>query len=341
MAGGFMSILQSFFDKLFGRRKPETPVVSPPITSPDSTDEPAQIVTLKILALIYDPILDPASGEKLSQRMRWNRPEDLETAFAAELLEVSGGMARVQIAQRIEINEFPDLADGFRYTPAAYLDVLRGVSQPHKPSDIDYQKILAKYNILQRVGRGEIDEVWIFGFPYAGLYESTMGGKGAFWCNAPILKNTQTCPRRFVVMGFNYERGVGEMMESFGHRAESILAKTFEPLSGEANLWLRFIRYDKVSPGKAEVGTIHFAPNSERDYDWNNPRLVNSFCDNWYRFPDLSGPARMVNADEWGNGNIRLHHRWWFKHIPHAAGRQNGIHNNWWQYIMDANNVGK
>lgn len=341
MAGGFMSILQSFFDKLFGRRKPETPVVSPPITSPDSTDEPAQIVTLKILALIYDPILDPASGEKLSQRMSWNRPEDLETAFVAELLEVSGGMARVQIAQRIEINEFPDLADGFRYTPAAYLDVLRGVSQPHKPSDIDYQKILAKYNILQRVGRGEIDEVWIFGFPYAGLYESTMGGKGAFWCNAPILKNTQTCPRRFVVMGFNYERGVGEMMESFGHRAESILAKTFEPLSGEANLWLRFIRYDKVSPGKAEVGTIHFAPNSERDYDWNNPRLVNSFCDNWYRFPDLSGPARMVNADEWGNGNIRLHHRWWFKHIPHVAGRQNGIHNNWWQYIMDANNVGK
>lgn len=340
MVGGFMSMLQSFFDKLFGSRKPETPVASPP-TSPDSTDEAAQIVTLKILALIYDPILDSASGEKLSQRMSWNRPEDLETAFAAELLEASGGMARVQIAQRIEINEFPDLADGFRYTPAAYLDVLRGVSQPHKPSDIDYQKILAKYNILQRVGRGEIDEVWIFGFPYAGLYESIMGGKGAFWCNAPILKNTQTCPRRFVIMGFNYERGVGEMMESFGHRAESILAKTFEPLSGEANLWLRFIRYDRVSPGKAEVGTIHFAPNSERDYDWNNPRPVNSFCDNWYRFPDLSGPARLVNADEWGSGDIRLHHRWWFKHIPHVAGRQNGIHNNWWQYIMDANNVGK
>jgi len=27
------------------------------------------------------------------------------------------------------------------------------------------------------------------------------------------------------------------------------------------------------------------------------------------------------------------------KHFPKTIGRQNGIHNNWWQYIADPNNV--
>jgi hypothetical protein len=37
------------------------------------------------------------------------------------------------------------------------------------------------------VARGEIDEIWLFGGPYFGFYESRMAGPGAFWCNAPPL----------------------------------------------------------------------------------------------------------------------------------------------------------
>ena len=140
-------------------------------------------------------------------------------------------------------------------------------------------------------------------------------------------------------MGFSYERGVGEMLESFGHRLESMMKKTFSKTRGNANLWERYIRYEKKNPGQAEVGNVHFAPNSERDYDWGNMRLVVSKCDDWLNFPDFTGKARQVNADDWGNGDIRLHHQWWQKRIPHVAGRQHGIHNNWWQYIMDANKV--
>ena len=65
------------------------------------------------------------------------------------------------------------------------------------------------------------------GFPYAGLYESVMGGAGALWCNAPPLANTGSCQRRFVIMGFSYEREVGEMLHSYNHRCESILAQVF------------------------------------------------------------------------------------------------------------------
>ena len=49
--------------------------------------------------------------------------------------------------------------------------------------------------------------------------------EGAFWCNGPAME--QDC-RRFVIMGFNYERSVKEMVHDYGHRAESLLAKSFD-----------------------------------------------------------------------------------------------------------------
>ncbi len=71
----------------------------------------------------------------------------------------------------------------------------------------------------------QIDEVWMFGGPYFGFYESRMVGKGAFWCNGPGIE--LNC-RRFVIMGYNYQREVKEMVHDFGHRTESILARQFD-----------------------------------------------------------------------------------------------------------------
>ena len=338
-SGNFLGSLIAFIFSLFGKKQPgPAPVPAQPAGIPDSTDEPAPITTSKVMVIVYDPTMD--DGQKLSQKMNWYRPDDLVTACADDIQKFSHGMARYQIVQRNTVEEFPVKVDGYRYTPQAYLDVLRGASQPHTPADVDYNAILTRFNILSKIASGEIDEVWVFAFPHAGFYESTMGGAGAFWCNAPPLKNTAQCARRFVLMGFSYERYVGEMLESFGHRTESIMTKTFEKLTGDANLWSRFIRYEKSAPGKAACGNIHYAPNGERDYDWNNPAAVSSECYDWLNnFPNFKGDVRTVIAAEWGNGDIRLHHQWWLNHIPRVAGRKNGIHNNWWQYIIDPNKV--
>lgn len=43
---------------------------------------------------------------------------------------------------------------------------------------MDYRAIIRQYDVVQRVESGEIDEVWLFGFPYAGFYESIMVGRG-------------------------------------------------------------------------------------------------------------------------------------------------------------------
>jgi hypothetical protein len=337
--GSLGSFINSFFESLLKFFRSSRAPVTPPVSHPDNTTEPARLVTSRVLLVIYDPVMDPATGQKLSGRMNWQRVDDLVTDFIADIATTSAGLARYQVVDRIELNEFPAKTDGFRYTPASFMAVLQG-GTPHTPSMADYQDILTRLNVLQRVQDRDIDEVWLFAFPHAGFYESRMAGKGAFWCNAPALENTASCNRKFVIMGFSYERKVGEMLESFGHRSESILIKTFEKSHPGANLYERFSRYDRQNPGQAQVGNIHFAPNSESDYDWNNPRLVPSHCDDWQHFPGLPGPARQVNSDEWGNGDIRLHHKWWLRHLPKVAGRTNSIANNWWQYIMDPNLIG-
>jgi hypothetical protein len=321
----------SFFNSLFRRRNRSQAAPNPLTTASDARAEPPTVEVLKTLVVVYDPVVDLATGKKLSEYMRWNRVEDLARGFMTDI---------VQVVQRIDVDAFPAKVDGYEYDAQTYLKVVRGIRPPYMPQEANYHAIVERFQILERVASNEIDEAWIFNFPHAGFYESIMGGPGAFWCNAPPLRNTEAAGRRFVIMGFSYERGVGEMLENMGHRAESILEKTFEGLSGEANLWKRFIRYEQTAPGRAAVGNIHFAPNSQKDYDWNNPGVVLSECDDWlYNFPNLKGVSRSVTASDWGSGDIREHHKWWFKHLPKVAGQQHGIHHNWWRYIMNPNHV--
>jgi len=329
----------SIFDSFFGRRK-TSPAASRPISTPQNADAPPLVTSLKTLVIVYDPIVDTRSGKKLSEYMRWNRVEDLARGFMTDILQTSGGLARYQIVERIDVDGFLAKVDGYLYDAQTYLNVIRGVARPYMPQEANYYAILERFNILPRIAARDIDEVWIFSFPHGGLYESIMGGTRPFWCNAPPLKNTEAAGRRFVIMGFSFERGVGEMLENMGHRAESILEKTFTGLTGDDNLWRRFIRYEKTAPGRAAVGNIHFAPNSQRDYDWNNPGSVNSECDDWLRnFPTFKGEVRTVTSAEWGYGDTREHHKWWFNHLPKVGGGRNGIQHNWWQYVMDPNHV--
>lgn len=294
--------------------------------------------TRRVLSVIHNPVLRSEGDRKLHEVLHWNDPDSLTRQYIRDVLECSHNRAQFDIVERIEVDGFPVKADGFRYTPESYLHCWRTRSGFHQPDLVDYRALLDEFDVIRRVNGGQIDEVWLFAFPYAGYYESIMIGPGAFWCNAPPLTGTGA-NRRFVVMGFNYERGVGEMLEDLGHRTESIMTKVFEQARGHENLWEKFTRYDKTHPGRAECGNVHFAPNSVHDYDWGNMRPVISCCDDWYNFPDFKGAKRTVNCSEWGNGDVRQHHMWWLRHIPHMAGDTKGISENWWEYILDPNKV--
>jgi hypothetical protein len=347
------SFLASLLNWLFKPKSSSTTAPPVPVVPPDNTIEPIHTVTSRVLLVIYDPVMDPVTGKKLSQYMHWQSPDDLANGFIQDILETSDGNARYQIIQRVELNEFPPKTDGYYYDPQTFLDVMNGVQPPHQPEGADYQAILTRLTVLPRIAMREIDEVWLFAFPQAGFYESSMGGAGAFWCNSGPMIWSSGCSRRFIVMGFSYERGIGEMLESFGHRSESLVSKVFKSqdfvawaytqgrdpatVGPNLNLFQQYISFDQIAPGKAGVGTIHYAPNSQRDYDWNNPRQVPSNCYDWYNFPHFQNDFRQVGSTEWGNGDIRAHHKWWLKHLPKVAGRTSGVANNWWQYIMDPN----
>ena len=293
----------------------------------------------RVLHIIHNPTMPPLGGKKLSQAMRWHDPDRNAQECIDDLRYASDGYVNYQITERIEVDAFPVKQDGFAYTPTTYLECWRFRHKCHHPDGVNYHQILEEFDVFGKINRDEIDEVWLNAFPYAGYYESHMAGRGAFWCNSPPLAHPDQASRRFVIMGFNYERGVGEMLEDFGHRAESILQRVFDRTQGDANLWERFTRYDLTHPRRAEVGNVHFAPNSERDYDWGNKRKVWSRCDTWYNFPNLTSDPKMVDCNEWGKGDTRAHHVWWFRHFPHVDGEEHGISHNWWEYVIDPNRV--
>ena len=269
--------------------------------------------------------------------MGWFDWREQERQYVDDVSRASHGLLRYEVVERREIDGFPRKADGFRYDAAAYLRCWQRRAGFHEPDAVDYHALLDDVDAPRRVDSGEIDEVWLFGFPYCGYYESMMVGPGAFWCNAPPMADR--CARKYVVMGFNFEREVGCMLENLGHRAESIMAHVYRARSGERNVWERFSRYDQVAPGKASCGNVHFAPNSTHDYDWGNPRPVSSDCDDWLVYPTLTGARRTVSCRDWGKGDMRAHHLWWFERIPHVEGETDGIANNWWRYIGDPNTV--
>jgi hypothetical protein len=317
------------------------PAAPPAAAPPGPRAAPAGAVppvAPRVLMIVHDPPAPSEGGRRLHEVFGWNDPARLAQGYADDLRAASGGYLNYRIVERIDADWFPVKLDGFRYTAESYLRAWR-TRTFHEPDRIDYEAQVRAFRLIERYNRDEFDEVWFFAFPYSGDYESTMVGPGAFWCNAPPVPNTDDARRRFVIMAFNYERGVDCMLENFGHRVESIMSRVYERLGRERDMWELFTRYDKIAPGRAHCGNVHFAPNSERDYDWGNPRPVTSYCDDWYSYPELPGRARTVTCAEWGGGDMRLHHLWWLGHLPRVPGTTGGVANNWWEYVVDPNRV--
>lgn len=299
--------------------------------------ESKDTLNIKVMVINYDPIIKSEGNRRLHEVCKWNDPHVLAKGYANDLKECSGRYANFQIVEWVDADFFPAKLDGFQYTVESYMECYRKWSGWHEPDGVDYKAIIADYKLDKRVENGEIDEVWLFGAPFLGFWESTMAGEGSYFCNSSPVPDVN-CSKIFIIMGFNYERGVGEMLEDFGHRTESIMWHVFgswEPK--ETHAWNKFTLYDKVAPNKSACGNVHFAPNSTSDYEWGNKTEVWSSCDDWLDYPNLTGKKRIVSSNEWGNGDIREHHKWWFRHLPKANGTTDGKLNNWWRYIIDFN----
>ena len=350
----------SWFEELEKRllglfSQPTTPPAPHPAPQPP-LDDSLKPLSPRVLMLIFDPIIDPAAGTRLSQSkyaQGWSRVDDLIAGYIADVSACSGGLVQYHEVGRQVIDEFPLRDSGQRYDAATYVQIREGKLKANEQDLMNYPAFVNEFNLAQRATNQEFDEVWMFGFPFAGFSESRMIGHGAFFVNGDPVEMPG---RRFVIMGFNYERGVGEMLEDLGHRSEFTMAQVFGSLNflvwaynhgrspaqvdpaklAGLNLFQRFILFDQIAPQHSNVGLLHYAPNSPSDYQWGVPTPVQSCADDWLAFPNLPTPPnyRTMTCADWGNGEIRGHHKWWLQRMPKVAGNTNGILNNWWEYII-------
>ena len=300
-------------------------------------------VTRRLLYINLDPYVPNHGGGRLHSYFHWNNPDWLVENHIRDLKHASFGYANYEVAEKIVVDDFaqfPAKKDGYRYSEDSYIAAWRTrwtTMDFYQPDRLDYHSLMNEFRIIERVRDGQIDEVWHVGPPYDGKWEASMAGPGASNSNGPPIGGTDHAGRRFVIMGYNYERGLPEMLHSYGHRAEGHLTHAHRNVPDRDNLWRRFLRREHVTPGISEVGNVHFPPNAVRDYDYANPVAVRANADDWYHYPWLTGERfRAMSSSERGS-NGRLFYLWWYRHMPHLAGDCDGIAHNWWRYIADPN----
>lgn len=321
----------------------------PALSAPPKTAGEQKPMRVKVLVLEFNPRIsgaihspdDPAAKPKSIRELAgWNEAVELAAEYMQDVCDASGGYIQFEIVEWLEVLEFQKKADGFTYTPQQYYDCLHKKSEWHQPDGVDYPGSIARHKIIPRIESGEIDEVWWFGAPYFGYWESAMAGEGAFYINGGVYGADQVpCKRPFVIMGFNYERGVAEMLHDLCHRTESTMERVYGGWEVDklTTNWARFAANAHQSNGVAAVGTCHYPPNGEKDYDYANKREVMSSADDWLSYPNLTGQKKKVTRQTWGGPDYhRNYMKWWFTRLPKASGvNTDGRQNNWWKYVFD------
>jgi hypothetical protein len=324
-----------------------TPTLTPTPTAPPTPPPVSPQIPVKLMVIIYDPILENYGGVRLHeyfQNWGWNDPDVLTNQLIADFPVFSHGNVQFELVERIVRDEWPIHLNGMRFDDATYV---QGYSNGNLPDygGGDYLAIITDNDIERKVNEGLVDEVWLWGAPGFSWWESTLAGNGAFIMNGGPIYGVDS--KLFSLMGYNYERGMSEALEDWAHRTESLIRRIYG--SWNDNLyshdWNRFTILDYRLPGYGGIGNAHNAFNKRApvynedgydifDYDRSNEAYADTTADDWYNFPDLTGAKTSKNCLTWGCDGYG-YFKWWYDHIPHVPGLKTGMLNNWWRYTTD------
>lgn len=313
----------------------------------------AKQIIVKVAVVMQDPKVPSQGNKRLHEifktpgyKFQWHDPWELMNAYKDTLNAVSGGAIKYEIVKIYDDSLFFTRVKN----ETELMDMNRVVTLLSEPgwetlkkegTKFDYNKFIEHYGFCEQRDKGEINEVWLWTFPYGGTWESTFAGENAFWLNSEPVEGS-SCKDLLTVMGLNYEREMSLAMESYGHRVESIMRKVYgrwDNKVADRNTWEMFTSIDKVVPGKAHIGNIHFPPNGTKDYDWVNKTMVNTNADSWLNYPNITETnGRVVDCKEWDCTHLG-YMTWWMSHLPHFKGinKKDGHLNNWWHYVVDYN----
>ncbi|GMV35940.1 MAG: hypothetical protein AMXMBFR61_04480 [Fimbriimonadales bacterium] len=299
----------------------------------------------KVIVLIYNPTLKSEGGKRLIEYLKANDPVEYSYILANVVREASWGYINYQIVDIIEVDAFPIKTDGFRYTDETYLAARK--TEKWQPTTSSYRMFFVENGLLERCKKEHITELWVWGASgmhmdeFAGYIPNRYARFGP--TDNPWFYRPYDIPEEIGhtmwVMGFNYEVGPDNMIHSYAHRIESMaalaLADGIWDTHNKRDPWNVFswLELDHVGT-PSHVGNCHVPPNGQGGYDYNNSRRVESWADNWARYPDLRGKPRLVSSQEWGNNHFG-YMKWLLERVPKFPGYTQYGYNNWWLYIAN------
>lgn len=320
-------------------------------------------INKNVFLLIFNPIMVKPDGTnlKLSEYLGWNNPQILADDFVYWFNNKTEGKISYKIVDRKEVDQYPAKEDGYVYNDYPYIQECiptegkcaagdKEGCKCHRPSTADYEKIEKEFGICKAYNDKKIDEVWLFGAPEFGFYESRLIGKGGYDLNSGPVQILD-CDGPVPVMGFNYERGIDEMIHDFGHRIEATLNRLYggwnfiyEGGAEGTNISVPSTNWDKFAQVLSDAngcGNTHYPFNADEAYDYDSDNEKNSYCDSFLNYPNipdsvlLKDSIKALNCNAWGCGEQR-YYWYWFQHIPSRSGvGPDGKLNDWWQYIMN------
>lgn len=300
---------------------------------------------VRVLVVKYFPV----ASERIDQRVTgdWGAPLE-ETRRKTEVLTAEL-ITSLQEGSRFRGYQNPQAKPSLAYEVVGveeFREPMPTIPQPGQGVPLtDYRAIMNRVGIATWVAQRGVREVWIWGY-HGGvldLWESNMAGPFGDISNSnrdphdlPVLAHTYT------VYHYNYQRGASEALEDHLHQIEAVLnyvdgRDRTPPEQWEQLLfWGRFVGSDRshkiVRPG---CGWSHYPPNAERDYDWANPRYVETDIEDWQ--PDGTGRRQRLNCDRW-QADSRKWFVYWMQSLP---GADNGLTfagrplSNWWVFVGD------
>ena len=321
-------------------------VVVPAAGAARAEDQPALPMEIPVLVVKYFPVKDG----RLDKSITGDCSQPFKEIRARTEKQTEEVIAALEEGSRYHGYKDAEAKPSLKYKVLANLEYYAPMPiRPLKPGEkvplTDYNAIMAEVNIQRWVEERGVKEVWIWGY-HGGvlvLWESNMAGPYGDISNSnrdpkdlPVLSKTYT------VYHYNYGRGPSEATEDHMHQIEAVLncvdgrERTPRDRWAELLFWGKFVGSDIshkiVHPG---CGWAHYPPNGEKDYDWANPRFVETDIEDWK--PDGSGQKQRMNSEKWRGDSLKWF-VYWMQNLP---GANNGLQyqgmplRNWWVFIGD------
>lgn len=306
----------------------------------------AQTATIKVFVVSYFPV----KGDQIDSSIAIENSGPVADVRAKTEKLTREASRLLEEGSRFRGYKDPAAKPALRYEVVGKKEFMESIPvRPKVGSDPplpDYGAIMKRIDIQRLVEKEGVQQIWMWGYHgHIGLWESNMSSPTGDVSNSdrdekdlPILSKTYT------LFHYNYGRGVGEMLENHMHQLEHVLNyadgrdSTPEEKWSELLFWGKFVGSDashKIVTKPARCGWTHYAPNSESDYDWENPRFVDTDIEDWK--PEGFGKTQRMNADRWDRDPIKWR-VYWMQAIPslgHGLTYKGKPLRNWWSFVAD------